>query len=273
MDSESKKLLGFILAYAKEIHRVLSATNTLNSNPIVCGDTGSDVTLRMNPQLTFEEGSAYKLEVQSFSFLANVKNITEANNKLYLIKNGTVSTIAIPLGQYSFTDIFVYLTGLEPTMLFALNYNTEKIMMTLPATYSIVNTAADSILRCRFGFTMDTYVAGSFSSEGTPSISEVSAINICCDKIVPQTIYQSANMTMSTRSKVIWSVPYGNLDIGKVNKFDKAGTLYFPLEPNIRYLNELRFYLTDQDNRPIEANSEIFVNGQITQIRAGSSSV
>jgi hypothetical protein len=156
MDS---KILSKLAATTVEIYRSVSSNNTTKSFPISGSSLSSKLRIVFAQPVTFNENSVYKLELLKISFVANVKNVTDLNNKLYYTKAGTNTTLTIPVGTYSYDDIFDYIKAAEPTLIFSLNENTSKIQCVLPATIALRNTAdlTDSILRKRFGMTATSY--------------------------------------------------------------------------------------------------------------------
>lgn len=265
----SNDLLGKLLAFTTEIYKCVSSTNTMNTYNIDGSGLGATLKIPFTDSLILNDKGAYKLEILRASFIANVKNITDANNKVYLVKNGVAGTITIPPGQYEYTDLFSYLAGRDAGLVFAINANTSRCMMTLPATYVINNTAADSFLSKRCGFTANSYTgAASFTSETEPSISEVDILCLCCDKVEPQTFTVTRAAPTTKKSKAMWSIPYADLRAGRSFTLEKISELYLPLV-NAKTLSDITFYVTDQDGNIITDSIELSVFARIVQIREG----
>lgn len=251
-----------------EIYKCVSSTNTLNTYNIDGSGIGSSLRIPFIDPINLSERGAYKLEILRASFIAGVKNITAANNKIYLVKNGTPATITIPPGQYEFVDLFAHIYAIDNTMLFIINENTARCELTLPANYVINNTAADSFLSKRCGFTAISYNAGKYTSENEPSISEVDTLCLCCDKVEPQTYSISKGLANAQKTKTVWSIPYGDLRAGRSFTLEKVSELYLPLA-SARTLNDITFYITDQSGNLIADNIELSVFARIVQIRDG----
>jgi len=265
------KILSKLAATTVEIYRSVSSNNTTKSFPISGSSLTSKLRIVFAQPVTFNENSVYKLELLKISFVANVKNVTASNNKIYYTKSGVNTTLTIPVGTYEFTDLFDFIKSVEPSLVFTLNLNTEKVECSLPATIALRNTVdlADSMLRNRFGMTSDNYAPSTIArSENLPIISEVSAVNIRCDKIVPSCWEQGSNGSQATLTKTMFTFYYGSLNVGETNSFDKWGSseLYFILEKT-RQLNEITFSLYDQDGHELNENMELGVFARISLVR------
>lgn len=255
-----------------EIYRSISASNTNETYPISASGAGSRLKIDLDAPLMLNKNSSYKLEILRWSMVGNVKNINASCNKFALTKTGADASFLITPGMYEYGDLVDVVKTLEPAIGLTINYNIGRSILTLPAGYVCRTDGVDdnSVLKKRFGFTSAVYSGpGTFTSEETPSISDVDEVQLCSDLTELRTITKSRDSVKASRSNVLWSIAAGDLTPNRTNTFEKATDLFYPLTSGLSIVNHFSFWLADQNGTEIPDPCELSVFARICQIRSG----
>jgi len=204
--------------------------------------------------LQLDTTAKYRIDVLSFTLVANMKNVNTNNNVLYYTTTGDSvnHTLTIPPGRYEFENIFALISAAIPGLQFSINMNTYKTHVVIPAGIVIRNdpALAYNIMRLMFGFTQATLTFGpstTADSERTPVISTVNNYLFRCNRCSRGAII-TKNGVPSRRTNTICPIYSGGLRNNSLNTFEKGSNdLYFALD-NVATLSNIEFYVTDENS-------------------------
>lgn len=248
----------------------INSNNTLPNNNVSYKSTdGSNITVRCNPPLTFPpNGYNFKAYLVSFDFWYTFVNISsEKNNDKFYFTNdaGDLDKYEITLdsGLYSldalssaiqygvkslgFAQDIISLTG---------DNSTGKVILNIKTGYAVYFKST-SLLRNLLGFTSNQAVPNSglavsdMSQKGTnvAQFSDLSSI------LVHASFITRSNFNGSESNVIAIAGP--SVDVGDKQTYIPYNLIKVPCN-NLKgsSLSEISFYITDQNNRALDTNSE-----------------
>lgn len=250
---------------------ISSDTDLPNSNIAYKSSDGSRVTISYNPPLYFpDEGYNYKAYLVSFNFWYTFVNVSasKSNNKFYFtndvldsdkyeitIDDGLYSLDALSAAiQYgiknlSLTQDIISLTGDD---------STGKVILNVKTGYQVYFKST-SLLRDLLGFTSNQLVpnsglAASDISQKAPNVANFSNLSSI---LVHTSLISKSNFNGSNSDVLAVTTP--QVGVGENQDYSPVNLVKVPCN-NLKgiSLSEASFYITDQNNTPLNTNSESF---------------
>ena len=215
-----------------------------------------DFTVRFNRGLEFDKNKNYMVALGSITMSYSWHNVSTKynNNKLkYSSDSGkTWNTITLPDGNFSYEEIESYIQSEIES-----NGHTKdgititfvplflKVLLTLKSGFQVDLKTGD--FGKLLGFEKKIYTATQYS----PKLPDITR---SVDNVFIHTDIISDSVVSSNKSDVIYSFSVDNLELSYPFHIEPIHLVFNKINTN--RIRELRIYVTDELNRPLDLNNE-----------------
>jgi hypothetical protein len=228
---------------------------------VLSSKTTDFVTTFSSPLLLGDE--EYELGLVSLETYNSISNVTPENNKFRYSIDATKQEFSVEVspGCYEIDDIMQVVrksmktfghwdtVNDSPYVDVRVNYNTFKAnLYILNADYE-VNFAHDGGMADLFGFEKKVYTVGKHVASKVVNILSTNTILVHCD-VITHSYYNGLT------SPIIYAF-FPNVAPGFKIVETPTSVLYLPIKSQSK-IHEMRIWLTDQDEKPIDLNGETF---------------
>jgi hypothetical protein len=191
------------------------------------------------------------VSLETYNSFANVDN---GNNNFEFAVDGNWQSFKIPVGAYEISDIASYLKealtdlGQVDVLELSPNLNTLKISLKVKKPNFSVSFRGDNSLRDLLGIESKIYEYNERPHEAVNivNILKVNSIFVHCDVI-------GGSYLNGQNSPILHSF-FGNVSPGYKIVETPHNLIYLPITTHV--IREIRIWLTDQDNRPLDLRGE-----------------
>ena len=214
-----------------------------------------DFTVRFNPALEFDKNTSYYLALDSITMAYSWYNVSSDynNNKLsYSQDSGrTWHTITLPNGNYSYDELNGYIQREIKS-----NGHTEdgisikfvpslfKVLLTMKSGFQVDLRNGD--FGKLIGFEKKIYTASGYG----PKLPDITR---SVDNVFIHTDIISDSVVSSNQSDVVYRFSVDNLPLSYPFHIEPRRALFNKINTNS--IKDLRIYITDEFNRPLNLNN------------------
>lgn len=243
------------------LEQIAEHTRSKQSNQIIVDSTNSKIKTSFNPPILLNKGHQYELGLLNLETYFSFPNVDSNNNYFRYRQTSSTTwyTVTIPTGSYSFRDVNSYI---QATMRgrghyntvddiyeigFTANVNTLQSVMLISTGYQVDMTSTTNSVGKFFGFSAQTYSAGTHTSQNLVNILSVNSVRINCDKI-------SGSYVDGGQSNCIYSF-FPSVNPGAKILESPKNILFLPLI-NTGSISEMTIDVTDQSGNLLDFRGE-----------------
>ena len=232
----------------------------INSVNTDVGSESHDFTVSFDPELSLEKNTDYYITLDSISMSYSWHNISHkySNNTLKYSHDGgtTWTTITIPPGNYGYKD----LNSIIQQTLTQNSHSTTGITLSFVRARILVYIALETNYQIDLTNNDFADIIGSNKSIITSSNYGVNipSITRSVDEIVIHTNIISKSIVNSKSTNVLYRFGVTNLPISYPFRVEGRRLLYNKV--SVSTIKDLRIYITDALNRPIDLNNQSVEN-------------
>lgn len=230
---------------------------------ILSNDTcTTDFTTRLSYPIYLHSNKEYEAALLSINLYNSIPNITEENNIFkYSIDNGsTWKILSLDKGSYELQAINDEIqrkmiengdfdtTKNEPYITISANISLLKSIVHISNESYLVDFTTENTIGSVLGFKQVVVSYGYNKSQDIVNITKVNSVLVNVDII-------SGSYVNGCESPAIYSFDPNKVSPGyKIEERPSPSLIYYPV--NRRTISDIRVWLTDQDNKPIDLRCE-----------------
>jgi hypothetical protein len=226
----------------------------MDSCNIILNGTTANLRANFETPIHLDPGKKNDIALVSLETYNSVANVDSGNNNFEFAVDGNWQSITIPVGAYEILDIASYLTealanlGQVDVLEITPNLNTLKTLLKIKKPNISVSFKGDNSLRDLLGFESKIYEYNERPHEAVNivNILKVNSIFVHCDVI-------GGSYVNGQSSPVLFNF-FANVSPGYKIVETPHNLIYLPVTTHV--IREIRIWLTDQDDRPLDLRGE-----------------